>query len=83
LKKNPRRKRKMSKFHQKKEALVEAISSLISEETDEVAAEHVRELIEDLVKEALSNHLGELDEDDEEEDVEYHGDMDDFSEEDT
>lgn len=76
----------MSGYHQKKEALVEAISSLISEETDEVAAEHVHELIEDLVQEALSNHLGQLDdldEDEEEGDVEYRGDMDDFSDEDT
>ena len=73
----------MATFRQKKEALVEAISTLIAEETDELAAEHVHEIIEDLVEEALSNHLSALDDlQEDEEDVDYHGSMDDFSDED-
>ena len=71
-------------IQQKKKTLVEAISLLISDETDEEATEQVSELIVDLVDEAFYHHL--LDsglEDQEEEDMfSFNDDIESFTDED-
>lgn len=73
-----------TEIQQKTLALAEAIKTLVSELTDEVAAEHVEELIEELAEEAIANHFGLLEdpdldqEDEDEEPIDFYSDMDDF-----